>query len=310
MAAKWEVFPIAVSARLPPLLIKISLQDSGYTVQLTDLTYVWSESLEKHQIIERALKEDTSIDPSEDQSQLKILLNRIQSALNGHQETSLRIKQWDDGHAIDVHLTAPLPRPLEPLTWRLHLTRLSPFAVRSEIVLPALRGLHLKSQTVKQLVTALYDKDHVIDKLLDKLETAGIDLTTVFPSAAGIKSSKTGPQREQAAPYVKGLGKFDFGKWQESVTPVDTKAVNLENILSEVVVEASPYGLGESIKHCEDALFECWWRELDGHSGLSASFEDPGNRRQRLGRRTITRTETSNGEDEFQVSAVARVHED
>ena len=82
MASSWQLLPLYFdSLKETPLLSRSSFQTQSYDIFVTDLTSVWSESLDRRQIIRRALNEDTSIDPSQDSTQLKILLDKIKAGL-------------------------------------------------------------------------------------------------------------------------------------------------------------------------------------------------------------------------------------
>jgi len=76
----WKPLHLSASAgaHLPALLISEAFTAASYTVHLTDLTYIWSECLDRRDIIRRSRAEDTSIDPS-DNEQLQILLHAYDS---------------------------------------------------------------------------------------------------------------------------------------------------------------------------------------------------------------------------------------
>jgi len=64
------------------------------------------------------------------------------------------------------------------------------------------------------LAEVLRDKDHVIQKLVDKLEGQGTELGQIFPQAAGKLGRKL--DRKRAEERVKGLAQFDMNAWKES----------------------------------------------------------------------------------------------
>ena len=62
---------------------------------------------------------------------------------------------------------------------------------------------------VEVLTQELSAKDRVITRMGDRLELAGMDLTTVFPGVSNIKLSRKKSQRAQLAGHVKGLAEYD-----------------------------------------------------------------------------------------------------
>jgi hypothetical protein len=181
---------------------------------LTDLSRIFVETLDQAQIRQRALAENTSIDPSEDDSQLDILLEKIRSSLAGEANTSLRFLKGRNHDDFVLRTTCSLPAPFGILIWPIHLTLQIPEMLADEVILPALSTLHTWSNQTANLISQIHDKDHVISKLLDRLEQSATDISTVFPGVTGLKSTKKATSREQAARHVKGLGQFDFDAWQ------------------------------------------------------------------------------------------------
>ena len=116
----WHILSPATGDGQPTLLIKHDIQQASYSVYITDLVHTWHESLDRKGVIKRALQDDTSIDPSEDASQLKILLAKIESSLKGQDGTSLQLTAKGDDLILHAHCI--LPSPLDGLQWRVELS--------------------------------------------------------------------------------------------------------------------------------------------------------------------------------------------
>ena len=277
--SKWQLLPLGVENNLPPLLVKHDFKMSAYTVMLTDLTHIWTESLDRKKIIQRALVEDASIDPSEGADQFKLLLQNIQEALEGREYTSLSIKSTNLSASITLEVSAPLPHPLDALRWRMNLSRNSEHVLATELVIPCFTSLSDSRSEVSSLLALIKDKDHVIGKMQDKLEAAGIELADVFPSAAPPKRSKVSA-REAVLSSVRGLKEFNELKWRNARVPVVER--DLRELCSEIFGSAS-----SGMRHLDQDSYEKWLSNSgfnDSSGGVKqalacaekASFEQDG----------------------------------
>ncbi|CAG8959301.1 hypothetical protein HYFRA_00013071 [Hymenoscyphus fraxineus] len=253
------------NSQLPPLLISFAFpSNDSYVVLLTDLTNLWSESLSKREIIRRSQEEGTSIDPSS-VGQLGILLEKIKLGLEGAHGTTaaLTINTDDERPSMTLDLKVPLPGGLLPLEWPIRLSAASQTQLAARFVIPLIGAQQARMQDVKSLAEALRDKDHVIQKLLDKLEYQGTSLGEVFPQAAGKSGRKI--DRKTAEERVKGLGQFNLASWNSnSKREVSHDTVSL---LSEVfrrhgsdeefIIEA-----GSENEGVEEE--EAWWEDIRG----------------------------------------------
>ncbi|KAI9847737.1 MAG: hypothetical protein M1837_001985 [Sclerophora amabilis] len=276
MALDWKTLPLASkSASIPPLLMKSAFTTSGYSISVTDLTNIWSESLDRRAIIRRALNEDTSIDPSEDAGQLKILIGKIGSALDGERGTSLDVSGCSAENALILKISSLLPAPLQPLEWSAQLTLMPQRTVTNELLLPTL-GAHM---TLKVLISSLLDqlkeKDHVIGKFVDKAEPAGMDLGVVFPSTANLKSGKRVPSRSAAAKVVKGLGVFDENKWMDEIGGNLSRDFDLQEALDTIFGDSEDSSTTKisSIKP-RDFPQNWWTRPKTPPAAQDASYEN------------------------------------
>ncbi|GBF66545.1 hypothetical protein TMEN_9265 [Trichophyton mentagrophytes] len=214
MARNWERLPV-YSNSYPPLLFSYEPSSEGYEVFLTDMGHVWSESLSHKEIIDRAAKDDTSIDPSQDEDQYSVLLQKINDALHGSKGTSLCLSGQGAGSSLRLSTITKLPKPLEPLEWTLILSKCSPSTLTRHMLVPTLQswlGIEAQQQSLYQL---LEEKDKIIGKLFDKIESSGLDLSTVFPGMANVRhGQKRGSLFSQASKLVKGVSPFDKSSWE------------------------------------------------------------------------------------------------
>ncbi len=141
---QWSILPLSTNTNDRRLLTRHSFNTNGYTVQITDLRNVWFDTLDRQEIIERATREESSIDPSDDITQLQILLQHLEDALCGKQGTTLEMISpiLSDGEMILRSMT-PLPQGLRPLTWSFNLNRAADEAIRSDLVVPLIAACYL-----------------------------------------------------------------------------------------------------------------------------------------------------------------------
>ncbi|KAI9850008.1 MAG: hypothetical protein M1838_006181 [Thelocarpon superellum] len=205
--------PSSISRGAPPLLVQHTFTGTAYAVDLTDLTYVWSEALARQDILNRAWLDETSIDPSGDPAQLLILLRTLEAALNGDAPATWSLHRRHE-HDLSLDVTCPLPAPLKALQWSFALSRATPESLTRDVIRPLLTLQRAQSSLVERLLAHLKDKDHVIDKLVDKLDSSGMDLAMVFPGAAGLRSGGRPSSRVQAGQFIKGLDVFDVERWR------------------------------------------------------------------------------------------------
>lgn len=215
----WRPFLVSQDdGRLPPLLIAGEFAGREYKVYLTDLTNMWCESMDRKAIFKRALVKDTSIDPTEDDEQMRLLLNSVARGLDGDKDTDVTLAVWQGGpenergvKGLKINIKAQLPKPLKPLEWTCELTPSPSNEMASKFVLPLINAQIERVNQIESLVDLIGEKDHVIQKLLDKLETSGTELGQVFPSAAGKGGRKI--QRKTYEDRIKGLAAFDKEAW-------------------------------------------------------------------------------------------------
>ena len=274
---------------IPPLLVRYEFGLSDYIVWLTDLSYIWTESLDRKQIITRAFALDTSIDPSEDPAQRHFLLKCVADSLWQRPGTTVKLGQSDDVKQLTLHTSTPLPHPLQPLKWSIVLLLAPQSTFASAFVSPLLSQQLTAKVEKTSLLQQLKEKDNVISKMIDKMQGDGIDLGKVFPGAVPSKSG-TGPTARWAiAKSVKGLGEFDQDQWESHLAKDNRFSRDLGDLLPQVFDDN-----GKDI--CEGPKltdYGEWWKRV-GRRDSNQEGATPAILK------TDTKQETG-GEDDFQV---------
>lgn len=260
----WQVLQLH-GQDFPTLLVKYHFSPTGYQVNLTDLSRVWEERLTRADIEQSAISSASSIDPSQDQEQYNIFLETIQAALSQQENTTLEIDpHYSTDNELFCKISATLPKPLPPFHWTLHLRLQDSVQIASSLVSPLLQQTRRLQNQLEELVHKLREKDRVIAKICDRLETSGNDLTTVFPGVSHVKTSRKKGQREQLAKHVKGLGDFDEDAWHASSdVKVETEMTgeDMNAVLGSLSASTSKNNDNLGIGH--------WWTELSSYSNAT-----------------------------------------
>ncbi|KAJ5131006.1 XLF/Cernunnos protein [Penicillium bovifimosum] len=251
MPSQWHRLHLSQKG-LPPLVFQYTWTREGYQVHLTDLTYIWSEELPRNAIIKRAEEDATTIDPGEDPEQLDVLLEKIGEALHKGKEGAI-LSSGTQNDSIEITTTTKLPAPLKPLKWSLKLSKEPVSSLTKNLLLPLLKEEAEWESRQRTLLDQIKHKDYVLGKLFDKLETSGVDLGTVFPGAAGSRTSRKGVTRSEAARFVKGIAPFEEQEWLDAGDGAGL-ATNLLKEISE-----SDDGVDTISSKGE------WWRQLGRH---------------------------------------------
>jgi XLF (XRCC4-like factor). len=189
MSAEW--YRLHILGDFPPLLFQYSWTRQGYELYVTDLTSIWSEKLPHKAILRRAEENATTIDPSEGIEQLQVFLSKIGEALRG-EGGNAKLHSGSQADSLELTTSTKLPTPLKPLNWTLCLAKEPPSAFTSRLLLPLLRDETSWESRQRALLDQIKQKDWVLGKLFDKVEALQIDLATVFPAAAGLRSAHKG----------------------------------------------------------------------------------------------------------------------
>jgi hypothetical protein len=296
-------FSAYAGTHLPPLLISATFADS-YDIHLTDLTNIWSESLTKRAIIRRSQEESTSIDPR-DGDQFKIFLDKLKLGLEGGKDTTLALTITADADrpSLILNITTNLPGGLAPLEWPVRLAAAPQSLLASQLTLPLLRAQHVRIQEIAALAEVLKEKDHVIQKLADKLEEQGTELGQVFPQAAGKLGRKV--DRKRAEERVKGLGVFDMQTWRKELSHEESQ--DTAQLIGEVFTGENTDELqaNSGVHLSEDQ--EVWWESIKGITMNLSSGKISTNGLQKAkakpSPKPVLRQEDSIDDDAFQVQA-------
>lgn len=182
-------------------------------LQVTDLVYIWTAAkTSKAELIEEAIRTRCNIDPSEDDEQYEVLVTKLEEAVSGRDGASCLLvpdQKTSNPVRFEMKTTIPLPAPLGTLEWTFQMVRQEPSIFTQELVIPALRVIDASRRREEDLRRRIKEKDHVIGKLMDKIEGAGIDLSMVFPGFAG---ARKGLNARQAAMVVPGIEAFRDGE--------------------------------------------------------------------------------------------------
>lgn len=259
MSSKWYRLNLS-NEDLPPLLFQYSADRQGYGVYVTDLTTIWSERLSHGEILGRADQTATTIDPSEDSEQLDVLLAKIGEALRGDGGRAT-LNSGSDVDSLELTTSTKLPAPLQPLRWPFKLGREEQHSLTNKLLLPLLREEAGWESRQRALLDQLKQKDWVLGKLLDKAEALSVDLGTVFPGAAGLRSARKGSTWSEVAKLIKGIAPFDESAW---LAESDSKPASFglaANLFHEIVGSHDSSQL-EKFQPAQDE----WWSALQPRS--------------------------------------------
>ncbi|KAH8813090.1 XRCC4-like factor-domain-containing protein [Xylogone sp. PMI_703] len=257
-------------AHLPPFLISSSFTPTSYTIYLTDLTHIWSESLDRKAIIERSREEATSIDPSDSDDQLEIFLQKIKLGVDGGKDSALNFEVLDNSHGkgksrngvpiLRLYVTAKLPSPLKSLEWPIDLSPGSRVMFTSLVTYPLLKAERAKMKEAESLLQRIKEKDRVIQKLVDSIESRGGDLGLLFPHAIGRGERRV--TRKMIESRVKGMGLFDYDAWKEGID--GDGEVSAQKLLDDVfgLEKESRVEISEETDLFEKS--EDWWKNTKG----------------------------------------------
>jgi len=305
----------SLNARLPPLLISTSFTVDSYKIYLTDLTHLWCEVLDRRSILRRSLAEDTSIDPSQDSRQFKVFLEKIRLGLGGGKDVNLFLSLGSRASkggplgvkSLDISLSIILPHPFEPLKWTFELNPCPQSDFVAHFTLPLLQAQTARLRELESLAGILRDKDHVIQKLVDKLEATGAELGHVFPGAAG-KGGRKVP-RKVAEERVKGLGAFDQETWRNEMKTLGNE--DERNDAKAIVQNAFPDKTDLELPDVDAEAprsWGSWCEQLKDEAIFVSTGEDKEDDIRDLAHRKTTATKAAREEqgiddDDFQVRA-------
>lgn len=209
----WTHLPVEKPG-VPALFFRYTASATGYDMILTDLTNIWQERLSTTDVARRAERDECSINPGDDQDQFRILFTKIEEGLCHVNGARVDFRETHSDN-IGLIITALLPHPLPTFIWHVCLAKESQVQITNELMTPLLSFACRQQQQIAFLTTQLRDKDHVVDRILQKMESSNTDLGAIFPGMSGIRKSQKISQREQFAKHVKGLAPFNPGSERE-----------------------------------------------------------------------------------------------
>ncbi|KAJ5988760.1 hypothetical protein N7481_003970 [Penicillium waksmanii] len=266
MSSTWHRLSLQTES-LPSLLFQYTWTREGYELYLTDLTSIWSEQLGRQDIFKRAERGLTTIDPSEGDDQLELLLTKIGEALSGAGGKSA-LNSGSKANSIDINISAKLPAPLRPLKWTFQLSKEPTASLTSRILLPLLKDEAVWESRQQALSDQLQQKDWVLDKLFDRIEALGVDMSTIFPSASGIRSTRKGDMRSELAKLVKGVAPFDEKAWLAQLGGSSSTFSLASNLVHEIFGSNSKKSLMSF-----NPVRDHWWDELGTLSNTTSQEE-------------------------------------
>ena len=205
----WHILRLSNEVPPTPLFFLYDRSNKWVKLYVTDLIALWGTAFDQKCLVEESRFQKPSIDPQEQYDSFCVKLgesfttgfNRIQKAI-------------PDGSVDELKLSTKLqlPKPLKPLEWTFELRRdLTTFA--DQISISVLEALLQDEEHQRSLLKIIKEKDHVISKLLDKIEASGIDLGLIFPGISGSKSRKSQVSLKEASRHVPGIAAFDLTQW-------------------------------------------------------------------------------------------------
>ncbi|KAL1977603.1 hypothetical protein VTN31DRAFT_462 [Thermomyces dupontii] len=303
MSQHWTRLRHSNNASVPPLLYKFRTTSKNYEFHVTDLTCLWSECLSLRDILQRAEDTGASIDPGEDPDQFDVLLEKIGDALRGTQGSRVAVNPGSTRDSLEIVTVTPLPKPLKPLRWTLFVSRRSPSELTRHLLLPLLKGEVERERRERVLLDRLKEKDWVIGKIFDKIDTIGVDLGALFPSVGGVRGPKKGSTFSHVAEHVKGVAPFDEAEWRRMTGSGESAVAIAADVTNQITDNAESSAIDDF-----QVPTDRWWESLDvtelsGDERPSASKEpsarDNGSTKRRPQRPTDIQDESTD-EDEFE----------
>ena len=285
MNSGWRLFTSSLKVRgSPTLLVKheTAISSNGRVLRLkvciTDLTYLWTETLERKELIRKAC--DTSIDPE----QLDTLLEYLSKGLNFAPRTTLSLKSERGRSHLVLHLKVPLPEPLRPLEWDFDLRQASELDFTREFVLPLIGNLYQGQNALLDLEAIIKSKDKAVERISNELEARNIGITGLFDKRFYGDNVAEKHKKGILMNKIPGLKPFDADKWQEERS---------EQVLPKLKDQTKHlFEPGLDARAIPNSLTqEAWWEDL----GSGIEVEEPS----QISQPVLMRRESTSG---FQVS--------
>lgn len=250
----WQELKTTSGPRCPKLFYNFTANDDGFTLQFTDLIGFWTAVSPVNDIVTYAQITKTSIDPSDSQPQLRVLLQKLSQSLEEGDNT-LR-QENEERNAILLQTVLKLPRPLQPLKWEFYLEPRGTEELAENVLRPCLLEASESKKRLESLHEVIKAKDHVISRLMDKIEGTTIDLSMIFPGITGARSRRGQTTIKDAQKHVPGLKPFSKDEWQKHFE-IDSPYAGFEMVgLSKLVAGCEKCPKHKSHQH------EQWLKKL------------------------------------------------
>ena len=222
-------------------------------------------------------------------SQLPILLEKLESALGRKRDNdAVDVEILLGKNGLRLKTTVELPRPLGDLKWTFELKPVGGVELVNLLVLPALSEVATLRDMVESLMTVVKEKDIVLERLVEGMGEAGMDVKT---TVGGVRRRR-------------GLEKFDVGRWRGEFLGGDRRA-------GEVVSEVFGRDSEQEIPGVKGLGGEAggWWRGLDEDGNEEEEKENQPSKRsetrggiqERFLQKPIPAKPASDTDDEFEV---------
>jgi protein tyrosine/serine phosphatase len=195
------------------LHIKTIFSADSYNLWVTDLCSLWHEKASRRHIIRRGRENELQID-LEDPNNLRIVLEHLSSSL---QSDAVEVDKLKAGQYLEFNVKIQLPKPLPEASWIFKPASCDCDEFRAQVTAPLFEKIRLQEQGEADLILRIKDKDHVIERLMDNLDKASIDLSTVFPALAPHSNARKGISKEETRKFVPALAPFDTEVWRHDV---------------------------------------------------------------------------------------------
>ncbi|KAK5952554.1 hypothetical protein OHC33_006600 [Knufia fluminis] len=234
----WQELTTNRKKQCPKLYYSYAADEKGIKLRFTDLIALWAAEASSDAVREHAKFTKTSIDP-DSKSQLRVLLQKLgQSLAEG--TNVLKKDEGSDSEAVLLETTLTLPRPLEPLKWQFHLESQGSGQMAEHILRPCLFEASESAKKIDTLIGTIETKDHIISRLLEKIEGSSMDLSLIFPGITGARARKGQVTIKDAQKHVPGLREFNKAEWKEFFNS-DSNYASFETAgLFRLAVESCP----------------------------------------------------------------------
>ena len=224
-APTWNQLRLQQATTWPVIYYSYRHRDGAFQIDVTDLVSLWQCHLDRDALISQARTQRSSIDPSESHSQAEALCSRLAQSLKNGRNVISRPRRLSTGEVIGLETAIKLPTPLKPLSWSFILRQAQANKFANRITRPALNEVARAEHKLDSLLQVVKDKDHVITRLLDKIEASNIDLSLIFPGITGLTARKSHVSVAEAKKHVPGLSTFDRAAWFSQLDQASTGRV-------------------------------------------------------------------------------------